>query len=90
MRVKVFLFFAFIVIGFCLCLLPTGSEAYPTQRNGMVKCPPTCSMYCPCGKQFDENNCPKCLCRPSNICTGRHPNAHPRNRPSHGKSQILY
>ncbi len=90
MRVTTFLFFAFIVTGLCLCLMLIGSEAYPHHRNGAEKCPPTCSMYCPCGHVFDKHGCPTCRCRPSNVCTGRHPNAHPRQRQGHGKSQILY
>lgn len=90
MRIKVLLFFALIVIGFCLCLIPTGSEAYPYQSNGIKKCPPTCSIYCPCGHVLDRYNCPICRCRPSNLCSGRHPNAHPRHRQSHSKSHILY
>ncbi len=90
MRVEVVLFFALIVIGFCLCLMPTGIDAYPSSRNGGLKCPATCSIYCPCGNVLDKNNCPICRCRPSNVCTGRHPNAHPRQRQGHSKSHILY
>jgi hypothetical protein len=90
MRVKIFLFFAFIVIGFCLCLMPPGIEAYPHNRNGASKCPTTCSIFCPCGNILDKLGCPICRCRPSNICTGRHPNNHPRQRQSQSKSHILY
>jgi hypothetical protein len=72
--------------------MPTSSKAYAApQRNGGVgKCPPVCSIYCPCGHILDSYHCPICRCRPSNICTGRHPNAHPRTRQSHSKSHILY
>ncbi len=90
MHVKVLLFFALIMIVFCLCLLPTGIETNPIHRNGGIKCPPTCSMYCQCGHVLDSNNCPTCRCRPSILCTGRHPNQHPRYRQSYSKSQILY
>ncbi len=90
MRVTIPLPFVFIVIGLCLFLMLIGSEAYPNHRNGVEKCPPTCSIYCPCGHVLDGHRCPMCRCRPSNLCTGRHPNAHPRQRPAHGKSQILY
>ncbi len=69
--------------------MPTGSEAFLQQRNS-VTCPPVCSIYCPCGHVLDRNDCPICRCRPSNLCTGRHPNAHPRYRQTHRKSQILY
>lgn len=92
MHVKVLLFLAFIVIGLCLCFMPMATEAYPhpNGRNGGHKCPPTCSIYCPCGNVMDTHNCPICRCRPSNVCGGRHPNAHPRHRQGHGKSHILY
>ncbi|CAF1266414.1 unnamed protein product [Rotaria sp. Silwood1] len=90
MHIKVFLFFAFIVIGLCLCLMPIGSEARPYKRSIHTRCPPTCSMYCPCGHLLDKNSCPICRCRPSNVCTGRHPNAHPRQHQSHTKSRVLY
>ncbi|CAF0818503.1 unnamed protein product [Adineta steineri] len=91
MHAKVLLFFTLYVIALCLWLMPTGTEAYPNYpRNGHKRCPPTCSMYCQCGHVLDANDCPICRCRPSNICTGRHPNAHPRHRQGYGKSQILY
>jgi hypothetical protein len=87
MRVNVFLSFVFITIGLCLWLIPTGTEAHPIQRNNFGRCPQMCAnLYCPCG--YDTNKCPQCSCRPSNTCTGRHPNAFGRP-PSH-KSHILY
>lgn len=91
MHVKVFLLFVLAVIGLCICLLPAGTDGLPQySRNAMKKCSPTCSIYCQCGYMLDSSDCPTCRCRPSNICTGRHPNHHPRHRPAHGKSQIIY
>ncbi|CAF1609764.1 unnamed protein product [Rotaria magnacalcarata] len=90
MRATVFLLFASIVIVICLCLMPMSSEALPAKRSIHTRCPPTCSIYCPCGNILDRNSCPICRCRPSNVCTGRHPNAHPRQHQSYGKSRILY
>lgn len=83
MRINVF-----IIIGICLWLMPSGTEAFPVQRNGLRRCPAPCNIYCLCGYQVDEYNCPKCACRPSNSCTGRHPNAY--GRPQFVKSHILY
>ncbi|UJR14787.1 hypothetical protein I4U23_001775 [Adineta vaga] len=91
MNIKIFLFLTFVVVGLCLCLIPINIEALPAQtRNGYRRCPPTCSMYCQCGHVMDKTDCPICRCRPSNICTGRHPNHHPRHRVGYSKSQILY
>ncbi len=89
MRVNVFLFSAFITISLCLWLLPTGTEAHPSRRQGLKQCPPPCNLYCPCGHNLDSFNCPTCSCRPSNSCTGRHPNAFGR-QPPFVKSNILY
>lgn len=68
--------------------MPTSTEAYPFQRSGFKRCPPTCSIYCPCGRNVDQFGCPTCSCKPSNTCTGRHPNAF--GRPPFVKSSILY
>lgn len=87
MRINLFLFLVFISIGLCLWLMPTGTEAHPIQRNGFKRCPP-CNLYCPCGYAIDSSPCPKCMCRPSNTCTGRHPNAF--GRTPFVKSNILY
>ncbi|UJR31925.1 hypothetical protein I4U23_019399 [Adineta vaga] len=57
----------------CLWLMPTNTEASPIARNGFGRCPP-CNNYCPCGIIVEERSCPSCRCRPSNVCTGRHPN----------------
>jgi len=88
MRINVFLFFVFITIGLCLWLMSTGTEAYPHQRNGFKRCGPVCNIYCPCGHNIDASGCQTCSCRPSNACTGRHPNAF--GRPQFEKSNILY
>ncbi|CAF1599905.1 unnamed protein product [Adineta ricciae] len=91
MHGKVPLLLFFVTIGLCLLLMPKDVEANPSyQRNGLRRCPPTCSMYCQCGHLLDTNGCPICRCRPSNICTGRHPNHHPRHRVGYSKSQVLY
>ena len=90
MPVKAFLFFAVTIIVLNLCLIPDTSEAFPVNGYGMFKCPPSCAIYCQCGHILDSRNCPTCRCRPSNLCTGRRPNAHPRHRQGNGKSQILY
>ncbi len=87
MRVNVFLSFVFIIIGLCLWLIPTGTEAYSVARHGNARCPP-CNIYCPCGNIMDRNNCPSCRCRPSNLCTGRNPNGF--GRWPFIKSQIVY
>ncbi|CAF5131139.1 unnamed protein product, partial [Rotaria magnacalcarata] len=63
--------------------MPMSSEALPAKRSIHTRCPPTCSIYCPCGNILDRNSCPICRCRPSNVCTGRHPNAHPRQHQSY-------
>ena len=70
-----------------------GSEAYPNPVNRPGppgRCPPSCSIYCPCGNVLDNYNCPICRCRPSNVCTGRHPNQNSKHRTSYSKSHILY
>ncbi|CAF0914225.1 unnamed protein product [Adineta steineri] len=74
MRSNILLLFIFVTIGVCLWLMPTSTEAYPFQRNNFGRCPP-CNLYCPCGFVLDGKACPSCRCRPSNTCTGRHPNA---------------
>ncbi|CAF1335098.1 unnamed protein product [Rotaria sordida] len=88
MRTTVILFLVFITIALCLWFIPTGTEALPFSRNGYGRCPPTCRMYCPCGHAVDGYNCPMCRCRPSNACTGRHPNAY--GQPPYIKTKILY
>ncbi|CAF3770770.1 unnamed protein product [Rotaria socialis] len=88
MRAKVFLFFFVITIVLCVWFMPTGTEALPYSRNGFGRCPPACSVYCPCGNVVDGNGCPICRCRPSNTCTGKHPNSF--GRPSHVKTHIFH
>ncbi|CAF3440317.1 unnamed protein product [Rotaria sp. Silwood2] len=89
MRTTVFLFLVCITIGLCLWFIPIGTEAHPLSRNGFFRCPPTCHVYCPCGNILDTNNCPMCRCRPSNTCTGRHPNAFGRPQNSKNKDFVL-
>ena len=85
MRTQLTILLGLMVLALCLCLMPTGSEAYPYPRHAN-RCPHQCGIYCPCGNIMDNNNCPTCRCRPSNTCTGRHPNG----RPPPFKSNILY
>ncbi|CAF0970278.1 unnamed protein product [Rotaria magnacalcarata] len=88
MRAKVFLFLVVIIIVLCVWFMPTGTEALPHSRNGFGRCPPTCSVYCPCGNVVHGNGCPICRCRPSNTCTGRHPNSF--GRPPNVKTHIFH
>lgn len=88
MQLHAFMYLALTMICLYMWMAPTNIDAFPVQHKNRKRCSVPCNLYCVCGNQIDEQNCPKCACRPSNSCTGRRPNAY--GRPRFVKSQILY